>query len=404
MNEAIFADMRGATRFIRTGQLSEATAMLQRLLRGEATASGAQIPVPEAGTPDHRGEASRMRPRLNVTGPAGGADMSVLPDALRDFLGRLQVGGDLGGVRGRSTPITEPIPANAQFLDGSFANEFGSRTYKLYVPSTYQGHSMPLVVMLHGCTQSPDDFAAGTQMNKLAEEHGCLVVYPAQSSSANISRCWNWFNAQDQHRDRGEPTLIAGITRQVMGDYAVDPQRVFIAGLSAGGAAAAVMAATYPDLYAAVGVHSGLAHGAATDMPSAFAAMRNGGTVTVQERRSGRLVPTIVFHGDQDSTVHPRNGDQVIAQARASGPAGLQPTATVLRGQAPGGRSFSRTLHADPDGRSILEQWVIHGAGHAWAGGSTAGSYTDPEGPDAGREMLRFFLANPHPDVARSTH
>lgn len=263
---------------------------------------------------------------------------------------------------------------------------------------------MPLVVMLHGCTQSPDDFAAGTQMNKLAEEHGCLVVYPAQSSSANISRCWNWFNAQDQHRDRGEPTLIAGITRQVMGDYAVDPQRVFIAGLSAGGAAAAVMSATYPDLYAAVGVHSGLAHGAATDMPSAFAAMRNGGTVTAQERRSGRLVPTIVFHGDQDSTVHPRNGDQVIAQARASGPAELQPTATVLRGQAPGGRSFSRTLHADPDGRSVLEQWVIHGAGHAWAGGSTAGSYTDPEGPDAGREMLRFFLANPHPDVARSTH
>ncbi|MFZ1427213.1 MAG: PHB depolymerase family esterase [Geminicoccaceae bacterium] len=330
--------------------------------------------------------------------------MSVLPDALRDFLGRLQVGGDLGGVRGRSTPITEPIPANARFLDGSFANEFGSRTYKLYVPSTYQGHSMPLVVMLHGCTQSPDDFAAGTQMNKLAEEHGCLVVYPAQSSSANISRCWNWFNAQDQHRDRGEPALIAGITRQVMDDYAVDPQRVFIAGLSAGGAAAAVMAATYPDLYAAVGVHSGLAHGAATDMPSALAAMRSGGTVAAQERRSGRLVPTIVFHGDQDSTVHPRNGDQVIAQARISGPAGLQPTATVLRGQAPGGRSFSRTLHADPDGRSILEQWVIHGAGHAWAGGSTAGSYTDPEGPDAGREMLRFFLANPHPDVARSTH
>lgn len=387
MNEGTFADLRGATRFVRTGRLVEATELLQRLLRGDAALSQDRVPIRENARPD-----------------AQGAGPTALPDALRDFLGRLEAGGGLDVRRGRRAPKAEPLPAHAQFLDGAFANEFGSRTYKLYVPSSYQGHPLPLVVMLHGCTQTPDDFAAGTQMNRLAEEHGCLVVYPAQSASANISRCWNWFNAADQHRDRGEPTLIAGITRQVMRDHAVDPRRVYIAGLSAGGAAAAVMAATYPDLYAAVGVHSGLAHGAATDMPSAFAAMRHGGNADVPARRAGRMVPTIVFHGDQDGTVHPRNGDQVIAQARAGAPSGLQPTATVLRGQAPGGRSFSRTLHAGPDGLPVLEQWVVHGAGHAWSGGSAAGSYTDPEGPDAGREMLRFFLANPHPDATRSSH
>jgi len=298
------------------------------------------------------------------------------------------------------------VPDGGQFLVASYRNRAGSRAYKLYVPSAYRGQAVPLVVMLHGCTQSPDDFAAGTRMNALAEEHTCLVAYPAQASSANASKCWNWFRPSDQQRGQGEPSLIAGITRQVMRDYAVDSERVYVAGLSAGAAAAAIMGMTYPDLYAAIGVHSGLACGAASDLPSAFAAMHQGEAAAV--RRSGnasdvagcrRIVPTIVFHGDQDTTVHPRNGDWVIEQSRATPMADLR--ITVQHGRVPGGHAYSRTLHADASGQTMFEQWVIHGAGHAWSGGSPEGSYTDPQGPDAAREMLRFFLEHRRAQATR---
>jgi poly(hydroxyalkanoate) depolymerase family esterase len=243
--------------------------------------------------------------------------------------------------------------------------------------------------MLHGCTQSPDDFAAGTRMNDLAEEGTFLVAYPAQAQSANVSKCWNWFSPADQQRDQGEPSLLAGITRQVMRDFRVQPGRVYIAGLSAGGAAAAIMGATYPDLYTAIGVHSGLACGAASDIPSAFAAMRQGRSDLARAAgRVERAVPTIVFHGDRDTTVNPVNGDQVIAQSKAAAHLGT----TVTTGEASGGIRYTCTVQTDENGRSVLEQWVLHGVGHAWSGGSTAGSYTDPRGPDASREMMRFFL------------
>jgi poly(hydroxyalkanoate) depolymerase family esterase len=267
----------------------------------------------------------------------------------------------------------------------------GTRAYRLYVPSGCRGQPLPLVVMLHGCTQSPEDFAAGTRMNLLAEERTFLVAYPEQCPKANASRCWNWFNPNDQRRGAGEPALIAGITRRLLREHAVDPERVYVAGLSAGGAAAAVLAATYPDLYAAVGVHSGLPYGAASDVPSALAAMREGEVGPTSAPRRARTVPMIVFHGDRDATVHPRNGDRVVAQAVAD--AGLRRGAEE-HGRAPGGggHGWRRVRYEDREGRTLLEQWVVQGAGHAWSGGSPAGSYTDPRGPDASREMLRFFL------------
>jgi poly(hydroxyalkanoate) depolymerase family esterase len=295
------------------------------------------------------------------------------------------------GLRGpirRAPPSTSDIvPEGTRFIKGTFSNAAGSRTYKLFIPSRSQGQPLPLVVMLHGCTQSPDDFAAGTRMNFLAEEQNCFVVYPEQPSGANQAKCWNWFRTGDQRRGGGEPSLIAGITRQIMRDHAIDPKRVYVAGLSAGGAAAAIMGATYADLYASVGIHSGLACGAASDLPSAFVAMRQGnGPEAI--RKTGSPVPTIVFHGDRDTTVHPNNGDRILEQsAKAS-----SPTANVFRGRVPHGHAYTRTILTDGGGRAISEHWNIHGAGHAWSGGSPAGSYTDPRGPDATREMLRFFL------------
>jgi poly(hydroxyalkanoate) depolymerase family esterase len=231
-------------------------------------------------------------------------------------------------------------------------------------------------------------------MNALAEEHGCLIVYPAQPPSANAQKCWNWFSPNDQGRDQGEPSLIAGITRQVINDHPVDASRVYVAGLSAGGAAAAIMGAAYPDLYAAVCVHSGLPVGSARDIASAFAAMRQGGEGRGEgSTQSTRPMPTIVFHGDKDATVNLRNGDAVIAQSKASAPS-LSPTIEIGQAQSPGGHSYSRAIHADASGKALFEQWTIQGAGHAWVGGSPSGSYTDPRGPDASREMLRFFLTH----------
>ncbi len=273
------------------------------------------------------------------------------------------------------------------------------RRYRLYIPSAYRGQQLPLVVMLHGCRQWPDDFAAGTRMNFLGEEEGCFVAYPSQSRSANGLKCWNWFNPRHQHRGRGEPSLIAGITRQIMRDYNIDPERIYIAGLSAGGAMTAVLASAYSDLYAAAGVHSGLARGAARNVPSAYTAMRSGAAeiapeVTLSPFSLGkrRQVPMIIFHGDADDTVHLRNSEQLLEQAWPGAQTLLRHNRSQRR--ARGGHSYTRTNYYDRRGRSVLEMWVVHDSGHGWSGGDPAGSYTDPDGPDASREMMRFFLSH----------
>jgi poly(hydroxyalkanoate) depolymerase family esterase len=246
--------------------------------------------------------------------------------------------------------------------------------------------------MLHGCTQSPDDFAAGTRMNELARQQGCYVLYPAQAQKANPQRCWNWFKHSHQVRGRGEPAMLAAMTREVMAAHAVDPSRVYVAGLSAGGAMAAILIDAYPELYAAAGVHSGLAAGSAKDLPSALGAMRSGhaGSPTGMARR-----PVIVFHGDADTTVHPGNGQHVIeASVGAAG------AADPDRRRAAGGRHYTLSVHKADDGRVLAEHWVVHGSPHAWSGGSRQGSYTDPQGPDASAEMLRFFLEHPRREAA----
>ena len=422
MTHILHPDLLKATRLTRGGQIAEATALLQKtLLRAPAGATSTSAGVgadmnPEAGPvidgvceriEDSDRSSSTERADLTSRDDRPTASPQLLSQpylrkSLRDLLDRFGPALGSGGLTKPSAPSADLIPAGGQFILSSYANGAGTRTFKLYVPSRYNGKPLPLIVMLHGCTQSADDFAVGTRMNLLAEEQTFLVAYPEQSSAANPSKCWNWFNAADQQRDQGEPSLIAGITRQIMRNYTVNPRRVYVAGLSAGAAAAAIMGTTYPDLYAAIGVHSGLACGAASDLPTAFAAMRQGNATRSLSGQAGsgdrQIVPTIVFHGDEDSTVHPGNADCVIAQSMTVAVGSL--TRQLHQGRVPGGHAYTRHSYKDADGRTLLEQWVVHGLSHAWSGGSAAGSYTDPQGPDATREMLRFFFMHTHAEDA----
>ena len=291
-----------------------------------------------------------------------------------------------------AAPRKAGVPRGASFSRTTFSSDQGERSYKLYSPAsartspgTPRYPPIPLVVMLHGCGQTPDDFAAGTRMNVLAEEFGLLVAYPCQPSEANANRCWDWFNRNNQLRGSGEPALIAGIVRKIMGERPVDPARIYVAGLSAGGSAANILGATYPDLFAAVGVHSGLPVGAAQNSASAFVAMRQG----APGDRPTTSVPTIIFHGDADPVVHPRNGRFIAARALSALPSLRK---VECKGRSPGGRDYSVTTHRGKNGKPYCEHWVVEGSGHAWSGGHPSGSYTDPAGPNASREMLRFFL------------
>jgi poly(hydroxyalkanoate) depolymerase family esterase len=327
--------------------------------------------------------ASSMHPAATQTPASKQMSFDPVSDMLAD-LSRIGQSVNPFNVPPLSTGAAA-IGMPGHFIDASFTNEAGTRDYKLYVPSSYTGQASPLLVMLHGCTQNPDDFALGTGMNPLAEEHGCLVLYPAQSQQANAHRCWNWFNAIDQKRDQGEPSIIAGMTREVMARYTIDPAQVYVAGLSAGGAMSAIMGTLYPELYAAVGVHSGLPFAAAHDLPTAMAAMK--GDFRRPKGNKVRELPIIVFHGDQDTTVHPANGEELIRRRRRH--AGEQ--IAVEPGRVPDGHAFTRTVHRQPDGSIHAEHWLVHGFGHAWSGGDARGTYTDGKGPNASREMMRFF-------------
>jgi poly(hydroxyalkanoate) depolymerase family esterase len=359
---ASFQDlMHEATRLTRAGRLDDATRTIQRALGGTAP----------------HGFASR---------PAADSPIAIgapQPDV----------------IDGCVTEIDPPTPrgGSGSFVGGTHTVGSMTRDYKLFVPPGAQGQSRPLVVMLHGCTQDPDDFAAGTGMNERALEQGVVVLYPAQSRKANPQGCWNWFKHTHQQRHRGETGLIASMTQSVVERLGIDPRRVYIAGLSAGGAMATVVAACWPERFAAVGVHSGLAPGVATTLPEAMAAMQgaarpaNPGTMTPPRPALALTVPTIVFHGDRDPTVHPSNAERIVAAVTA----GRGARAHVEHGTSAQGRRYTRRLLAGDGGRPDVEQWIVHGAGHAWSGGRRAGSYTDPSGPDASEAMLRFFLEHP---------
>jgi len=286
------------------------------------------------------------------------------------------------------------------FREFRFTCHGGTRHYKLFRPALPPSTIMPLLVMLHGCKQTPDDFALGTRMNDFARRDGFAVVYPAQSRLHNIARCWNWFRPSDQSRGQGEPEIIALMTQDLVKRYAFDPARVYVAGLSAGGAMAAILGDAYPDVYAAVGVHSGMPHGVAVDLASALALMQHGRVRMPRDARvSAKGTPVIVFHGDADTTVSPRNATQVYARSRGNpgAPALSDHTdvhESVESGLVPGGHTFTRTRWFGADSVPTSELWVVHKSGHAWSGGNPRGSYTDPNGPDASAEMLRFFAAH----------
>ncbi|KQT78435.1 PHB depolymerase family esterase [Methylobacterium sp. Leaf466] len=416
--QARIAEMMEATRMTGAGRLHEATALIQRALTGAAPTSS-QPKAIEPRTIDLTAEPVEPRPASSSKTTSASSSTSqapeapqaaafnragfqgpVLPERVREVVSTV-----VGGLGRNVAPLFKGLVPGAAvaprvagagtFSEHAFENAAGARSYKLYVPSNLAARP-PLVVMLHGCSQSPDDFAAGTGMNELAEELGFLVVYPGQSGRANGQKCWNWFEPRDQGRDGGEAGIIAGITRAVTAAHGADPARVYIAGLSAGAAAAANVAHAYPDLYAGVGVHSGLAAGCARDLSSALMAMNMGAPGANPPNgfgapAAGIRIPTIVVHGEGDGTVSPRNGDQVLAQA---GIARLEALETPAPQASPGGLAYTRTRYADADGRVLVENWVVKGLGHAWSGGRAGASYTDPRGPDASRAMLTFFLSH----------
>ena len=423
MNNIFQKVMRNATRLTRDGRLSEATREILRALNPQGSAPPPVGSTTQSGSAN-ASPAGALRPIKPIR------PTPVTLDAMPTVPGGNQFEVDMRNSEAEQTDSVEPAQSQApdlhaaapfstaadftdvdfdangatregEFVGGTHTYLLKTLRYKLYSPPVNDIRPRPLIVMLHGCTQSPDDFAAGTGMNTIARAQGFYVLYPEQSQRANSSRCWNWFQPNDQTRDRGEPAFIASMTQAVMSQHNIDPLRVYIAGLSAGGAMAAIVAEAFPEIFAAVGVHSGLRRGAASSVIDALTVMRTGNVAPTRAAlRMHASVPTIVFHGDNDQTVHPRHGEHVVTAVLTSDNAkqwNMKPASNpqIESGTSTKGRRYTRTSHHDATGRPMLEHWLVHGAGHAWSGGSENGSYTDAKGPNASDEMIRFFMSNP---------
>jgi len=381
--------MREALRLTRTGALRDATRVIRESLRGSpvsptTTHEGTFVPASRNAQAAHR--ASVPSPPLLLEPPPRSPD--VEPESRN-------ADGVAPRPESRSADSGATRPASpGRWVSSVYSNAAGTRAYKLWVPGNAGASPRPLIVMLHGCTQDADDFARGTRMNEHAERQGCYVLYPIQDGSANPQRCWRWFEPANQARGRGEPSIVAGMTAQLTGEYAIDAARIYVAGLSAGAAMAMVLAQTYPDVFAAVAVHSGLPLGAARDVPSAFAAMAGRSKTHAGNdaaRRGARAVPGIVIHGDADRTVAPANGEAVTRQLRDAYEHGGAGTLLAKSTTAP---ALTKSVFHTADGRLVIEQWIVRNGGHAWSGGSGAGSYTDPTGPDASARIVEFFLSH----------
>jgi poly(hydroxyalkanoate) depolymerase family esterase len=302
----------------------------------------------------------------------------------------------------------------SEWVSGTASTSTGSRNYRLWVPSGLEKQNpVPLVMMLHGCMQKPEDLATISGMNEIADRNGFLAVYPEQTIEANPLRCWNWFDPKHQSRDSGEPALLAAVVKQVQTTNSVDANRIYVVGISAGAAMAVVMGVTYPDLFNGIGVCAGLEFKAGTNAETGLAAMKQGGPDPRQQGivafnaiaenlrgKSKRRMPLIVFQGDADPYVNPLNAEQLITQwaktndyledARDNDSVKNQP-ASKTEGSVPGGHEFTKSVYNDRAGRLLLEKWMVKGLSHAWSGSPTAGPFADPKGPNASLEMWRFF-------------
>ena len=368
------AAMRRATDLTRALNVSEATRVIQQALAG-----GSNTPAPPES--DERQALEAPKADASRSRMLGNRILRPLAEVVRTLK------------EGRTALVDAPharhpttsVPDRAQFIARSFACKEGTRQFKLFVPELAKSKPRGLIVMLHGCKQNADDFAVGTRMNKVATDNNLIVAYPTQSNAANAGACWNWFVPAHQMRDRGEPAILAGLTRELMQEFGLQRDQVFVAGLSAGGAMAAVLLETYPDVFSRAGIHSGLAYRSANDVMSAFAAMRGDATKISGTHVKSDASRLIIFHGDADQTVHSTNARRILLEH-------VDATWAVVKdaGEANGQR-YSKEVFTQ--GKRIVEIWSIAGAGHAWSGGDRRGSFASPNGPDASAEMARFFLS-----------